>query len=182
MDAEAIGKMLEEKLKEHDKNKVDRHISASTATNTRVSALLTEMKFLVSEELEASAVMRKSSVPLSPFVWGETHEDAASNMSNAKLFIEKSLKAEGASIGSGGYKVHEVHSIKTILNAETDAIDFRSGTHFIITSDKTPTFTAPSQATLVIELKTAERFKSEMLQASESQALVKLFRSNQMLL
>lgn len=107
-------------------------------------------------------------------------------MGRAKAYIEQALVSEGALLGPGGFIVYDVHSQKSILNAEFVSISafrivfcemlywvIRGVTDFNVTPYKTDVISAMSQAALVFLLKTEERVNEETLSSRfQPQALL----------
>lgn len=148
----ALGEIVKKSLIEHDASKKVNQIIASSATQGRVTDLLSKMQFVV-EDVDAIDLTPTS---LPRFNW-IGHEDTEQNMAAAKLFIENGLTHQGVQLSRGGFRVHDVHTKKNILATETQVAKINAGTDFIVVPFSTSVISLPTQACVLFELKTDVR-------------------------
>ena len=141
----------------------EKAITASSASQTGVSELLTTLGFVV-KEMDVTVY---PSSAIARFNWvGEENRD----MSATKLFIEDGLKSHGVLLGRGGFKVHDVHSRRDLLNFHSESIHVSASTDMIVAPYSTPATFLPPQSCILFELKT----KGTELSSNEPQAIVEL--------
>jgi hypothetical protein len=159
-------------MKDYETEKKGFNIKMSSVTNEKLVNLLQILQFPVGN---ASLEELRIDIEFEPFSWKSRQEDDAVAMCEARDHLEKQLSKFGCKFGDGNFKLHDVHSKRTILNVNDTRFTLSGSTDFIITPYQTNiTLGAALELCVVFELKTDLVLGKDGIKAFFNQATVEL--------
>lgn len=166
-----IGRVVSERLAEHDKMKETRTLNMSKASGGAVSKLLVSLEIIVKDEAVPEGL---SNIPIDGYNWNGKHEDDSFAFAGAFEFLKSLLGP--ANFGPGCYQLVDVHSSNALLNFDDEKVGkLRGGTDIVITPFALSKMSYALELCVLFEIKTSDRVRTENgFSPSEPQALLEL--------